>query len=129
MKNKLSPFDFIKSINKKNYLMVDEHIEKQYDPFIVNRGLSFFIDCVPFVYNMNRYCNLPKKIQYDYLFTGIRKKDRWSKWAKDDKYEYVDEIMKEYSVNKSRAIEILDRLSKEQVDSIIKRQNAFGGRA
>ena len=124
---KLSPFDFIKSINEKNYIVLDKLNEKQYVAFVVNRGLSQFLDCVPYVEKMNLYHKLSPKMQYDYLFHAVRKTKRFSAWAKESKYEHLDVIIDYYQVNKSKALSILDRLSEEQVNTIVKRAESTGG--
>jgi len=124
---KLTPFDFIKSINDKNYIVLDKTMEKQYTAFVVNRGLSQFLDCVPYVEKMNVYHKLPQKMQYDYLFHAIRKNKRFSAWAKQTKYEHLDVIIEYYQVNKSKALSILDRLSDEQVEVIVRLKESTGG--
>jgi len=124
---KLSPFDFIKSINEKNYIVLDKLNEKQYVAFVVNRGLSQFLDCVPYVEKMNLYHKLSPKMQYDYLFHAVRKTKRFSAWAKESKYEHLDVIIDYYQVNKSKALSILDRLSEEQVNTIVKLTESTGG--
>lgn len=124
---KLSPFDFIKSINEKNYIVLNKDNEKQYTAFVVNRGLSQFLDCVPYVNKMNMYHKLPPKMQYDYLFHAIRKNKRFSAWAKQSKYEHLDLIIEYYNVNKSKALSILERLSDDQVNAIVKLKTSTGG--
>ena len=43
----MGPFDFLNAINDtKVNVMVDDIAEKQYLPFIVNRGLSYFLETV-----------------------------------------------------------------------------------
>ena len=55
-KSFMGPFDFIKAINAhKNIMKSDDPLaEKDYIPFLVNRGLSFFQDTVIQVNEMNR---------------------------------------------------------------------------
>ena len=124
---KLSPFDFIKSINDKNYIVLDKTNEKQYVAFVVNRGLSQFMDCVPYVNKMNLYHRLPQKLQYDYLFHAVRKSKRFSAWAKESKYEYLDEIIDYYKVSKTKALQIIERLTDDQVNTIVKLRESVGG--
>ena len=51
----ISPFDFINAITyNKNDIMVDDWAEKQYVPYIVNKGLSYGADTV-IQANENRY--------------------------------------------------------------------------
>ena len=53
-KKGISPFDFIKDINyEKKNLIVDDWSEKQYNPWIINRGLTFSIDTVHPANEMN----------------------------------------------------------------------------
>lgn len=124
---KLTPFDFIKSINEKQYIILDKDNEKQYVPFVVNRGLSQFMDCVPYVYKMNILYMLPQKLQYDYLYYGVRKNKRFSSWAKESKYDHLQEIIDYYKCNKQKAINILSRLTDDQVNVIVKRASSTGG--
>lgn len=127
--SKLSPFDFINSINDKKYLMVDPEVERQYVPFVVNRSLSSFIDTMPFLDFLNRHSGLPNKMQYDYLYHGLRKMKRYGgKWNKNTNHEYLDDIKKYYQVSSQKAAEIVDRLSEEQLHSIRRKLTNFGGR-
>lgn len=66
-------------------------------------------------------------MQYDYLFHAVRKTKRFSAWAKESKYEHLDVIIDYYQVNKSKALSILDRLSEEQVNTIVKLTESTGG--
>ena len=50
----ISPFDFINAITyNKDDLMVDDWAEKQYAPYIVNKGLSYGADTVIQANEMN----------------------------------------------------------------------------
>ena len=55
--NKLNPFDYVNSINNHKNIMVDtendELAERGYNPYIVNRQFSYFIDTVHAVNAMN----------------------------------------------------------------------------
>ena len=51
----MNPFEYLKAINEtKKDIMVDDVAEKQYNPFIINRGLSFFKDTILYANEMNR---------------------------------------------------------------------------
>ena len=81
--NTMSPFDFINDINfgKKNLLKDDDKgiLEKEYNSFIINRGLSYFSDTVLYANEMNLRHELDKRMQNDYLLHSIRSKKRFSK--------------------------------------------------
>lgn len=114
---KLSPFDFIGSINdKSSYLITDEGSEKQYLPFIVNRGFSYFKDSVLFANEMNMYPATDKKMQYDFYYHGLSKRKRFSKWFKYEESEEVSIIKEFYSVSTKRAEEMKDLISNEDLE-------------
>ena len=76
----MSPFDFLNEINygKKN-IMIDDITEKQYNSFMVNRGLSYFKDTVVIANEMNINHHLDNRLQFDFLINIIRRKRRFSK--------------------------------------------------
>lgn len=125
---KMSPFDLVNSINDKKYLMVGPEAERAYNPFLINRALSHFIDALPYIYFLNLHHNLPVNMQYDYLYYGLRKMKRYSKWAKSDKHEYLDDVMRFYKVNKLRAMGYIDRLTVEQLQSLRSVMTNYGGK-
>ena len=44
----MNPFEYLNAINtSKEDIMVDDITEKQYNAFMVNRGLSYFNDTLP----------------------------------------------------------------------------------
>jgi hypothetical protein len=114
--NALSPFEFVKSINSKKRLS-DEDVERYYDPFLVNRAMSQHADTTAYAQCMNKYPSLPRKMQYDFLFNTIRKGTRYGKWAKLVDVD-VQMIIDIYQVSKSKALAIMDRLTKENISDL-----------
>lgn len=125
----MSPFDFLNSINEtKQDLFVDPTVEKDYNAFIVNKGLSYFPDTILFANEMNKYRDAPKKWQYDFLRNAIPKKRRFSKWHKKDvPTDLIQLICKHYKYSEQKAYEVMDLLSPEQIESI-RTQYDVGGR-
>lgn len=118
----MTPFDFIKSINEtKQNLIVDDITEKEYNPYIVNKGLSYFIDTILYANEMNMYPGLDKKLQYDYLINTIKSKKRFSKWHKKNDDELTDVIIKYYGYTIQKVKSILNVLSEEQKKIILKK--------
>lgn len=123
----MSPFDFITSINeKKSYLFEDavadnsgeaadlDSVDRKYPPFMVNRGLSYFIDTIMLANEMNTRFDMSKKMQYDFLYHSVRKKKRFSKWFKKAKDNEDIELIKEaYGFNRQRAEEVYDLIDIE----------------
>ena len=126
---KVSPFEWIKSINDKNYIMVEGN-ESQYTPFLVNRGLSQHIDAIYPVYVMDHLSQyLTHRQQYDYLYHSVRKARRYGKWAKATKYDHAALIGEIYECSQQKAIDILHRLTDEDVEQILEWDSKrFGGR-
>jgi len=125
----MTPFDFLNSINeKKSYLFDDvradnsgeasdlDSVDRKYPPFMVNRGLSYFVDTVMLANEMNQRFELAKKMQYDFLYHGVRKKRRFSKWHKKEKDSKDIELIKEaYCINRERAEEVYDLIDMKKL--------------
>ncbi len=120
--NTMSPFDFINDINfgKKNLLKDDDKgiLEKEYNSFIINRGLSYFSDTALYANEMNLRHELDKKMQNDYLLHSIRPKKRFSKWAKSKKEERIDLIKQYFNYSNQKAREVLDIITDEEYNQI-----------
>ena len=88
--------DIIPSIlqTKKNVLQ-DELDVKDYTPFVVNRALSYHMDCILYANELNLYPEMDKDLQYQYLLNTIRSMKRkfqpWQKASADKDLECVKE--------------------------------------
>ncbi len=125
----MTPFDFINAINltKKN-LFEDPQAEKDYLPFLVNRGLSYFPDTVLYANEMNRNSGIPKDWQFSFFLNTIPKKKRFSKWHKKDADSESLTLVKEYfGYSSEKALEALSILSDEQL-AMIKEKLYKGGK-
>lgn len=126
-KNTLSPFDFINAINySKENLIVDEITEKQYVPYIVNKGLSYGSDTVIFANEMNSRPHLDKELQFRFLINSIRPRKRFNKWIKSDKIEALEMVKTYYGYSTEKARQVLSILSEQQIDTIRKRIDKGG---
>jgi len=126
----MSPFDFLNAINttKKDLLREDPLNEKDYSPYMVNRGLSYFSDTVMMANEMNINSGIPKKWQNDFLLTTISKKKRFSQWHKKEKNsESLELIMDYYKYSTEKAKEVLSIFTDEQIETI-KQKMYKGGR-
>ena len=130
-KESYCPFKFfLKSINttKENVLLDDGNgkIEEAYNPFIINKTLSYFPDTIMQSNTMNQFFDLDKKLQYEFLLNSIRKKKRFSRWIRSNIEENVDTVKQYYKVGNEKAVEILSLLNDEQITSI-KKELSEGG--
>ena len=123
-----NPFDYVNSIlqNKKN-LIIDELTEKEYQPFLVNRTLSYHKDCILYANEMNRRHLTDKKMQYDFFLNTIRSQKRpFAKWVKSEKSEDLECIKQVFGLSNEKAREAKRLLSNEQIQQL-KEQTDTGG--
>ncbi len=123
--------DYLNSINfTKEDLMSSEDPtwEKKYPAFIVNKCLSGFIDTIIFSNEMNKYPNLPSKLQYDFFLNSLRKKKRFSPWLRKEKIKDLDAVKSYYGYSNEKAMQALKILNKTQIDYIKKKLDVGGTR-
>lgn len=122
-------FDFINSITfNKEDLSTDSSFEKDYKPFMVNKGLSYFSDTIFMANEMNTRPWISNKIQYKFLLAIVKKSKRFSKWEKAEKpSEDLEAVCEYYQVSVDKAKYYLTILTEDQVN-IIKSKIYKGGR-
>ena len=125
---KLSPFDFLNTINlsKKN-VMIDTEEENAYVPFVINRSLSYFPDTVHVANAMNVHHHIDNRLQYEFFINIIRKRKRFSKWAKPETHNEVDVVKEYYGYSNEKAQQALSILSPSQLQKL-KEKVSKGGR-
>ena len=115
----MGPFEIIKAINDNKDIMKDNPLaEKDYKPFLINRGLSFFQDTVIQINEMNRLHFIDNKLQFDYLLNNIRPRKRWSKWLKPDKIDNLELVKTYFGFGTEKAKDALEILTKEDIEEI-----------
>lgn len=128
----MNPFDFVKDIQrgKKDVIRNSESPEKAegfYNPYIVNRALSFYPDSILHANEMNQRAGLDKLLQFDYFLNSIRSMKREHTWIKKPEEDANVELLSQYfQVNTKTAREYLRVLSKSQLEDI-KRRTSKGG--
>ena len=112
--------DWLNSINqtKKNLIDEDPSLEKEYNPYIINRIYSGNLDSVMFANEMNKYSFLNKKIQYDFYLNSLRSKKRFSPWLRKDKIKDLDYVKRYYGYSNEKAQQALKILTKQQLNFI-----------
>jgi len=123
----ISPFDFINAINyTKEKLIVDDWSEKQYSPYVINKGLSFTTDTTVAANEMNSRPHIDRKLQFDFLLNTIRSRKRFSKWIKPEKIEALQVVKDYFKYNDEKARQVLSILTPEQIN-LIKQKLKKGG--
>jgi len=124
----ISPFDFINAIHySKENLIVDEWSEKQYSPYIVNKGLSYGQDTAIPANEMNSRPHLPKSLQFSFLINIVKPKKRFNKWIKAEKIEALEVIKEYYGYSTDKARQVLLLLNDVQLE-IIRTRLTKGGK-
>ena len=122
-----NPFEWLKSVtHNKNDIMVDDITEKQYNSFMVNRGLSYHQDTVLLANEMNRATHLDNRLQYDFLLKTIRPRKRFSKWHKKGASADIDVIKEYYGYSDAKAESVADLISAEDIKAMKSRLSQGG---
>ena len=75
---------------------------------------------------MNKFHELPKKMQYDYFFYTLKKKNRFSKWVKEEHdSQDITDIMEYYGYSRSKAKEVLGLFTQEEMKYIREQLGRF----
>ena len=124
-KKKIDLWTIVNSINSSKE-MEWEDIEKLYEPYIINKAMSYFPDTILFADDMNKFYDLPKKLQYLYYINNVKPKKRFSKWAKKNNDESLDLVKKYFNYNDKKAEAALKILTTTQI-KMIKEKQEIGG--
>ena len=101
--------------------------EKKYPPFIINKCLSMFYDCIAQVNEMNGYHFLDKKTQFHFLLNSIRKRKRFGgKWLSQTKLKNLECVKEYYGYSNEKAKQALNILKDEQIEFIKESLNKGG---
>lgn len=122
-------FSMLTAINqtKEDVLKGDPLAVKEYHPFMVNRGLSYFPDTCLQANEMNRYASIPREWQFYFLLNTITSKKRYSKWHKADGETKAIKLVKEYfGYSSEKAKQVVDLFTSDQLKSIEEQMNKGG---
>ena len=124
----MNPFKFTDAINyTKEDIMIDDITEKAYNPFLINRSLSYFPDTVLAANEMNRNHHIDNRLQFDFFINIIRKRKRFSKWFKPEQISDLEIVKEYYGYSNEKARQVLPLLSSEQIN-VLRKKVSKGGR-
>lgn len=126
-----NPFDFMNAVSFTKEDLIKNHdtpdqIEKQYTPYVVNRGFTNFEDTILHANEMNMRHHLFHAAQFDYYRGALRKRKRFSKWPKADKSTDLDAIQQVYDCNRTVAKLYYKALSQDDMKTV-KNKLTIGG--
>ena len=114
-------------LTTKKSVIHDDIDAKDYVPFVVNRALSYHMDCVLYVNEMNLYPEIEKDLQYQYLLNTIRPmKRKFQPWQKTSSDKDIECVKKYFGYSNERAKEALRILNDDQLAEIRKRTDKGG---
>lgn len=106
-------------LQTKKSVIKDEIDLKDYKPFMVNRALSYHMDCVLYANEMNMHGLVDSDMQYQYLLNTIRPmKRKFAPWQKADVDKDIECIKLYYGYSDNKAKEVLSILTDEQIAEI-----------
>lgn len=117
--------EIIPSILQTKKDVLDE--ERDYKPFLVNRALSYHMDCIMYANQMNMNSNLDGKLQYQYLLNTVRPiKRKFQPWQKTSAVKDMECVKEYFGYSNEKAKEALRILTDEQI-TLLKEKLEKGG--
>ena len=114
-------------LQTKKSVIRDDIDAKDYVPFVVNRALSYHMDCVLYANEINLHPELEKDLQYQYLLNTIRPmKRKFQPWQKSEVDKNIECVKIYFGYSNQKAKEALRILNDEQIAEI-KRKTDKGG--
>ena len=121
--------EYLNSINitKKNLMDGDDPLyERKYPAYIINKCLAPFNETIMLVNEMNKYCHLDNKLQYDFLLNSLKKQKRFASWMKASKERNLEYVKEYFGYNNEKARAVLNILTDEQIATIKIKLNKGG---
>lgn len=125
-KEKRSPFDYIGAINTNDAAFWDDDREREYNAFIINKGLSYNRETIIQANEVNSRPHLDRKLQFNFLINTIRPRKRFDKWIKPEKDEVLDVIKEYYGYSNRQARLAVSLHTPAQIDYMRTRLNKGG---
>lgn len=115
---KLTIFNVANDLSYDKNDLFDE-AEGIYNAWMINKYFSQFKDTILIANEMNTRQNIPPQAHHDFLMGMVRKRKRFSKWAKKGKVEAdIKNICEFYDVSSKRANQIIKLLNENQLKDI-----------
>jgi hypothetical protein len=114
-------------LQTKKSVFQDNYDYKDYKPFVVNRALSYHMDCVGYVNEMNVHSGLDADMQYQYLLNTIRPmKRKFQPWQKSEVDRDIESVKLYFGFSNAKAKEALRILNDDQIAEIKAKTNKGG---
>jgi hypothetical protein len=111
---------------KKN-VFNDERDYRDYKAYMVNRALSFHMDCVLYANEMNLYPGLDSDMQYQYFLNTIRPmKRKFQPWQRQEVLKDLECVKQYFGYSDEKAKDALRILTDDNLAEIKARTNIGG---
>lgn len=120
--------EIIPSILQTKKCVINDDLDRNdYVPFVVNRALSYHMDCILYANEMNLNSGLDKDMQYQYLLNSVRPmKRKFQPWQKSNTINDLDCVKEYFGYSNVKAKEALRILSDEQLAQIREKTHKGG---
>lgn len=106
------------SVTKNADILLDPDFEKEYQPFLVNRALSYHADAILPANLMNERAALDKRLQVLFLLNTLRPRKRFSKWVKSSVSDDERAVADYYGCSLRHARDLVSLHSSDQLTTI-----------
>ena len=119
---KIGPFDYVKSINQKDYM----YDLSGYVPFLTNKAFAMHIDTIMLAEEMNQMHQLAPELQYDFYYYAVRQGRRFGFPKKPEEVKNLDIVCEYFGYSKQKALEALQLLTEDDISTIMKSMDKGG---
>ena len=112
--------DIVHSILVSKKCVINDAIDREeYIPFIVNRALSYHMDCILYANEINKHHSIDKDMQYQYLLNTVRPlKRKFRPWQKNAPINDLVGVKKYFGYSTNKAKQALLILTEDDLETI-----------
>lgn len=112
--------DIVHSILVSKKCVINDAIDREeYIPFIVNRALSYHMDCILYANEINKHHSIDKDMQYQYLLNTVRPlKRKFRPWQKNAPINDLVCVKKYFGYSTNKAKQALLILTEDDLETI-----------
>lgn len=112
--------DIVHSILVSKKCVINDAIDREeYIPFIVNRALSYHMDCILYANEINKHHSIDKDMQYQYLLNTVRPlKRKFRPWQKNAPINDLVCVKKYFGYSTNKAKQTLLILTEDDLETI-----------